>query len=132
MVRWYGSSPGHEIDYKRPAFEGDKLIARTWVGYYEHHKCERFTEIIRESDNRILASVRTLWCPISLETKRTVRLTEEQIGRYFQGTQGLPDLSLLPIFPIKSPGEPAARAMLATSLTYILTFWAEPEHKRLR
>lgn len=75
----------HEIDYKRPAFEGDKLIARTWVGYYEHHKCERFTEIIRESDNRILASVRTLWCPISLETKRTVRLTEEQIGRYSKG-----------------------------------------------
>nr|WP_319515643.1 acyl-CoA thioesterase [uncultured Cohaesibacter sp.] len=75
----------HEIDYKRPAFEGDKLVARTWVGYYEHHKCERFTEIIRLSDNRIMASVRTLWCPISQETKRTVRLSEEQIGRYSKG-----------------------------------------------
>nr|WP_321454480.1 acyl-CoA thioesterase [uncultured Cohaesibacter sp.] len=75
----------HEIDYKRPAFEGDQLIARTWVGYFEHHKCERFTEIIRVSDERILASVRTVWCPVSQETKRTLRLTEEQISRYSKG-----------------------------------------------
>ncbi|WP_324292907.1 acyl-CoA thioesterase [uncultured Cohaesibacter sp.] len=75
----------HEIDYKRPAFEGEKLIARTWVGYYEHHKCERFTEIIRVSDNRILINARTIWCPVSQETKRTVRLTEEQIARYSKG-----------------------------------------------
>nr|WP_321462326.1 acyl-CoA thioesterase [uncultured Cohaesibacter sp.] len=75
----------HEIDYKRPAFEGEMLIARTWVGYYEHHKCERFTDIIRQSDDRILASVRTIWCPVSQETKRTARLSEEQIGRYSKG-----------------------------------------------
>ena len=75
----------HEIDYKRPAFEGDQLVARTWVGYFEHHKCERFTDIIRVSDNRIMASARTIWCPCSQETKRTVRLTQEQIMRYSKG-----------------------------------------------
>ncbi|WP_119307159.1 acyl-CoA thioesterase [Cohaesibacter haloalkalitolerans] len=72
----------HEIDYKRGAFEGDELIVRTWLGQYEHHKCERFTSILRVRDGKELAAVRTLWHPINQQTKKAIRLSPEQIARY--------------------------------------------------
>ncbi|MGH9439780.1 MAG: acyl-CoA thioesterase, partial [Terriglobia bacterium] len=40
----------HEIDYKQPAFLGDQLTARTWVGHATRLKFERHTEIVRTQD----------------------------------------------------------------------------------
>ena len=42
----------HEIDYLRPAFENDELVARTWVGELSGATFERFIEIRRPSDDR--------------------------------------------------------------------------------
>ena len=60
----------HEIDYKRPALPGDALIGRTWVGTATRLRFERFTEILRARDRTLLASARTLWCPIDAQTMR--------------------------------------------------------------
>jgi acyl-CoA thioester hydrolase len=67
----------HEIDYKAPATLGDKVALRTWVGTATRLTFERFTEIRRERDGRLLSNARTLWCPINTQTSRPVRVPAE-------------------------------------------------------
>src|SRR4026209_1010150 len=43
----------HEIDYKAPAFEGEHLVARTWVGEPAGATWERFIEIRRPEGNKL-------------------------------------------------------------------------------
>lgn len=62
----------HEIDYKRPALKNDIVIARTWVGKSSQRLFERFTELVRKSDRKLLAKARTLWCPIDAKTMKPV------------------------------------------------------------
>lgn len=63
----------HEIDYLAPAVLGDELVLRTWVGAAERLTFERFTEIRRADDGRVLARARTLWCPVDMRTGRPRR-----------------------------------------------------------
>lgn len=72
----------HEIDYKQSAKLGDEIIAKTWVGTAAEIIFERHTEILRASDRKILACARTLWCPMSLKTKRIVRVDEDVRKRF--------------------------------------------------
>ena len=67
----------HEIDYKGPATLGDEMVLRTWVGKATRLTFERFTEIRRNRDGRLLSQARTLWCPIDAQTGRPVRVSEE-------------------------------------------------------
>lgn len=64
----------HEIDYKLPALPGDTVLASTWVGEADSVRFERFVEILRASDRKVLAAVRTLWCPISRASGRVTRV----------------------------------------------------------
>lgn len=66
----------HEIDYKAPALPGDGIIASTWVGSAEAVRFERFVEILRASDRKVLAAARTLWVPISRATGRVTRVDD--------------------------------------------------------
>jgi acyl-CoA thioester hydrolase len=65
----------HEIDYLRPAFAGDKLVACTWVGKATAAKSERFTEIRRNDE--ILAKAKSLWCALDSKTLRPRRIDDE-------------------------------------------------------
>lgn len=67
----------HEIDYKHPTVLGDSVIARTWVGTADANRFERHTEIVRTSDQKVLARGRTIWCPISRKTGKLTRVNEE-------------------------------------------------------
>jgi acyl-CoA thioester hydrolase len=67
----------HEIDYKGPATLGDEVVLCTWVGQATRLTFERFTEICRKSDGRLLSQARTLWCPIDAETGRPVRVSAD-------------------------------------------------------
>ena len=67
----------HEIDYKGPATLGDEVVLRTWVGKATRLTFERFTEIRRNRDGRLLSEARTLWCPIDAQTGRPVRVSTE-------------------------------------------------------
>jgi acyl-CoA thioester hydrolase len=60
----------HEIDYRQPAFPGDKLVARTWVGTASRLRFERHTELLRAQDRVLLVKARTIWCPIDAESKK--------------------------------------------------------------
>ncbi|MEK6612591.1 MAG: thioesterase family protein [Gemmatimonadota bacterium] len=72
----------HEIDYKHPAMPGDAIIARTWVGTADSHRFERHTEILRATDDKVLARARTLWCPINRATGRLTRVSDEVRARF--------------------------------------------------
>ncbi len=72
----------HEVDYKRPAFVGDEIIARTWVGTAKRRAFDRHTELRRASDGRLLARARTVWCPIDAETGRPTDVSPEVRARF--------------------------------------------------
>ena len=67
----------HEIDYKGPATLGDEMMLRTWVGKATRLTFERFTEIRRNRDGRLLSEARTLWCPIDAQAGRPIRVSAE-------------------------------------------------------
>ena len=72
----------HEIDYKAPAFLGDEILLRTWVGTASRLKFERHTEIRRHSDDELLAQTRTIWVPINTATGRPTRVSEDVRARF--------------------------------------------------
>lgn len=74
----------HEIDYKRPAFLGEDLIARTWVGETDGLSFERHTEIVRAADGQVLARARSLWCPVYPETGHPRRLDPALHDRFHE------------------------------------------------
>ena len=67
----------HEIDYRSPAALSDEIVLRTWVGKASRLKFERFTEIHRQIDNRLLVEGRTLWVPIDVLTGKPTRVPAE-------------------------------------------------------
>jgi acyl-CoA thioester hydrolase len=67
----------HEIDYKRPAYLGDTILARTWVGTASRIKFERHTELLRAADRCLLAKARTLWCPIDVRNGKPTAVSSE-------------------------------------------------------
>jgi acyl-CoA thioester hydrolase len=72
----------HEIDYKKPAFPGDDLIARTWVDVITAATTERRCEILRRDCELLLAQSRTIWCAIDPRTGRPRRM-DPRIRAYF-------------------------------------------------
>jgi acyl-CoA thioester hydrolase len=67
----------HEIDYLKPAVAGDEIVVSTWVGVAEGLSFERFTEVRRRADGRVLARARTLWCPVDARTGKPHRVSAE-------------------------------------------------------
>lgn len=72
----------HEIDYKRPAFLRDQIIARTWVGAARRLRFERHTELVRAADRKLLARALTLWCPIDRQTGKMTEVSPEVRARF--------------------------------------------------
>jgi acyl-CoA thioester hydrolase len=69
----------HEIDYLKPAFAGDELTVRTWVGTPVAATWERFTEIARGDGTKVLAA-RTEWVLIDAATGRPRRIDPDWKG----------------------------------------------------
>ena len=72
----------HEIDYKQPAYLGDQIIGRTWVGTATRIRFERHTELLRASDRVLLAKARTMWCPVDARSLRPVMVPPELRARF--------------------------------------------------
>ena len=66
----------HEIDHKRSAMPNDELLGKTWVGQASAKAFERFSEIVRTSDGKTLASAKTIWCPIDVKTGKPTAVNE--------------------------------------------------------
>lgn len=74
----------HEIDYLRPGFEGDELLARTWVGDASGATFDRFVEIVRTTDGEVLAKVRTVWVLIDPKSLRPRRVDAAIRAPFFE------------------------------------------------
>lgn len=72
----------HEIDYKRPAHEGDEITAATWVGGASELIFERHTEILNAVDGKLLAKAITLWVPVNSKTGKPVRVDNDVRSRF--------------------------------------------------
>jgi acyl-CoA thioester hydrolase len=72
----------HEIDYKAPVCLGDEIVLRTWVGQASRATFERFVQVLRQSDRKILAEARTLWVPIDPVTAKPIRVPSEVRERF--------------------------------------------------
>jgi acyl-CoA thioester hydrolase len=64
----------HEIDYKAPAFPGERLVARTWVGEPTAATWERLSEVRRSADDKLLAQCRSVYVALDPVTSRPRRV----------------------------------------------------------
>ena len=72
----------HEIDYLRPAFEGDRVTARTWVGVAP--KGARFDRHVEfaGNDGRLCVRARTVWAIIDKASGRPIRVPPEVVAPF--------------------------------------------------
>jgi acyl-CoA thioester hydrolase len=75
----------HEIDYLRPALEGDRVTARTWVGEAPlGARSTRFVEFAGE-DGKVLVRAKTDWAIIDKALGRPIRVPAEVIAPFVAG-----------------------------------------------
>jgi len=70
----------HELDYKAAAFLGDALTGRTWIGATTAVTCERFVEIRRARDDRLLVASRSIWVAVDRTTGKPKRIEESVLA----------------------------------------------------
>ena len=72
----------HEIDYLRAAFEGDRVVGRTWVG--EAPKGARFDRHVEftGNDGRVCVRAKTSWAIIDRASGRPIRVPPEVIAPF--------------------------------------------------
>ena len=72
----------HEIDYLRAAHEGDRVVARTWVGDApQGARFERFVEFTG-ADGKTCVRAKTMWAIIDKAAGRPVRVPREVIAPF--------------------------------------------------
>lgn len=77
----------HEIEYRAPAFAGERIQLCTWVDWWRTASTMRRTEITREGTRGVatlLASSSTVWALVALDSGRPTRIPEE-LRRPFSG-----------------------------------------------
>ena len=65
----------HEIDYFFPVFLNDEITLNTYIGESYGVKSERYVNIIK--DEKIVCSVKTIWCLLDKFTMKPVRIPIE-------------------------------------------------------
>lgn len=72
----------HEIDYLRAAHEGERVLARTWVGDApQGARFERFVEFTG-ADGKVCVRSRTQWAIIDKTLGRPIRVPPEVIAPF--------------------------------------------------
>jgi acyl-CoA thioester hydrolase len=66
----------HQIEYLRPAFEGDRLEIRTWVTDYRRASSLRCYEFVRPADDTLIARGETDWVYVDAATGRPKSIPE--------------------------------------------------------
>jgi acyl-CoA thioester hydrolase len=62
----------HFIEYKRPAFIGDIILGKTFIGKTEGVRCDRFAEFYK--DDQLIVKARSQWCMVEEATLKPVRV----------------------------------------------------------
>ena len=72
----------HEVDYLRPAYDGETLTGRTWVG--EAPKGARFDRHMEfvSADGKVRVRARTVWAIIDKAAGRPIRVPPEVVAPF--------------------------------------------------
>lgn len=74
----------HEIDYLRPAHEGDRVTARTWVGEApQGARFDRFVEFAG-TDGKLQVRARTVWAILDRATGRPLRVPQDVVAPFIE------------------------------------------------
>ena len=77
----------HKIEYRRPAFEGDRIVVRTWVAAMDKVTSLRKYEIRRTSDDELLAIAETDWVFVKYATGSPTKV-RPQVAAAFEVFEG--------------------------------------------
>jgi acyl-CoA thioester hydrolase len=72
----------HEIDYKRPAHLGDRLIGCTWVGHAQGARFDRYVHIIDQQSEQTLVEAKTTWAALDAQSRRLKRIPRSVIAHF--------------------------------------------------
>ena len=72
----------HHIEYLRPAYAGEEVVALTWVVDFRRVRSRRRYRFLRKADNRLLAKGETDWVFIDAKSGRP-RSIPEDVARVF-------------------------------------------------
>ena len=61
----------HDIEYLAPAYQGDRLLGRTWVASMGASSSQRRSTFCRERDGTLLCRAETTWVLVSAEGRPT-------------------------------------------------------------
>jgi acyl-CoA thioester hydrolase len=67
----------HTIEYRQPAFAGDRIVVETWVAAMKKVTSLRRYRIVRGADHALLATAETQWAFVDLTTGKPVRIPPE-------------------------------------------------------
>ena len=72
----------HEIDYLRPAFVGDEVTGRTWVG--EEPQGARFDRLVEFTgkDGKLCVRSKTQWAIVDKALRRPVRVPPQVVALF--------------------------------------------------
>ncbi len=72
----------HFIEYLLPAFEGDVIVAQTWVSSFQKVRSVRNYRIVRPTDGAVLAQAETNWAFIDLQHRVPTRIPDAIAERF--------------------------------------------------
>jgi acyl-CoA thioester hydrolase len=72
----------HEIDYRKPAFPEDNVVAKVVLDSVRGARAWYSTFIMRGEE--VLAEVKSTWCCIDAETRHPVRIARDIVTRFFE------------------------------------------------
>ncbi len=72
----------HFIEYKKPAFLGDKLRLQTHVHSFEGVKSNRLVRITNEVSGTLIVQSSTNWCMIDRLTNKPSRVLKEMVEAF--------------------------------------------------
>ena len=71
-IGWVARS--HFIEYRQPAYAGDEIIVRTWIGDLQRVSSRRHYRILRVGDDALLARAETNWAFLRLGDRKLIRI----------------------------------------------------------
>ncbi len=72
----------HKIEYLQSAYRGEPIVVETWVASMNKATSLRRYQIVRESDQALLATAETLWAFVNYATGRPTRILPEIAAAY--------------------------------------------------
>ena len=82
LDRYYWVMVSHHIQYKGQAFVNDELLMKTFVIKSEGVTSTRTVEIYNQNSSKLLTTSETIWCFMSKENNRPVRITQDIIDLF--------------------------------------------------